>query len=518
MDVAERFAQLFAGREDARGSHGSMGRSAPGEKREIKSTARTLRGGPTLQHWRDHLTGTAALGVIPIRADSTCLWGAIDVDQYDLDLAEVVKRVAGLPLVVCRSKSGGAHVFVFLSETTPAGELRDRLREVAASLGWGDCEIFPKQSHVDAERGDFGNWLNMPYLGGDATERYGVKPGGAAMTASEFLAAAEAARTGLQALVVKRRRERGKQDESLSDGPPCLEHLSAIGFPQGSRNNGLFGLAVFCKKKYGEGWREVLLKYNENYMVPPLPIEEVDAMLARMDEKGYGYQCDQSPCAQHCERQLCRTRRYGVRGTSEYPTIQSLQCMESEPSLWFVDVGENRRLELSTMQLRSYEMFAHEAAEQIKVHYGPMKRETWSELLSEIWPSIEFIEAPPELSAKHELLEALDDWLTDRQDAEGDSSQLLDGKPWYDAETERYWFRLSDLMAHLLRVKLDTTRVWTRVRVSQRIKEWGGDRGFKVLRGKHGRSLFWIPRTALPSGGGRREVGEPPARSPAGPV
>jgi hypothetical protein len=54
--------------------------------------------------------------------DDACLWGAIDIDQYPLDHSEVLKRLSRLelPLVVCRSKSGGAHLYLFFKEFVEA--------------------------------------------------------------------------------------------------------------------------------------------------------------------------------------------------------------------------------------------------------------------------------------------------------------------------------------------------------------------------------------------------------------
>ena len=50
---------------------------------------------------------------------------------------------------------------------------------MAEKLGFAGSEIFPKQDAL-AKPEDKGNWLNMPYFGGDATDRYGIKPAGTA--------------------------------------------------------------------------------------------------------------------------------------------------------------------------------------------------------------------------------------------------------------------------------------------------------------------------------------------------
>ena len=53
-------------------------------------------------------------------------------------------------------------------------------------LGFADCEIFPKQESLNAERGDTGNFLNLPYFGGDMSGRYAMDEKGESLTLDEF--------------------------------------------------------------------------------------------------------------------------------------------------------------------------------------------------------------------------------------------------------------------------------------------------------------------------------------------
>src|SRR5579859_5051062 len=122
---------LFAGFEGQHGTHGVPDLDPNGLKWSIKRTARTLKAPVTLALWQEHLDGKRPLGIAPIRIDSSCLWGSIDIDQYDIDLVEVVRRVedAGLPLVPCRSKSGGLHLFMFFVEPVEAAAAQGVLRD-----------------------------------------------------------------------------------------------------------------------------------------------------------------------------------------------------------------------------------------------------------------------------------------------------------------------------------------------------------------------------------------------------
>ena len=56
-------------------------------------------------------------------------WAAIDIDVNDIDHTGLEEKVVELelPLVVYRSKSGGAHCYLFLEEPCPAKDAVDAL-------------------------------------------------------------------------------------------------------------------------------------------------------------------------------------------------------------------------------------------------------------------------------------------------------------------------------------------------------------------------------------------------------
>ena len=112
-----RFIEIFTGLDRAYGQTESRSKNENG-KLEAKSWIEKQQ--LTEQKWHDHLDGKEpSLGIIPIKDDNTCTWGAIDIDSYDgFDHKKLIKTILDkkLPLVVCKSKSGGAHVFLFVKE------------------------------------------------------------------------------------------------------------------------------------------------------------------------------------------------------------------------------------------------------------------------------------------------------------------------------------------------------------------------------------------------------------------
>ena len=121
MTDITRFKAIFAGLDIAYGTYKIEGSRHDGKQ---AGKAVVVRKPPTDDLWEKHLKGVEpSLGIIPIRADNSCTWGCIDIDQYPLDHKGLVAKIRRLelPLVVCRSKSGGAHVFLFcLLYTSPS--------------------------------------------------------------------------------------------------------------------------------------------------------------------------------------------------------------------------------------------------------------------------------------------------------------------------------------------------------------------------------------------------------------
>ena len=191
MNSLERFIERFSGLNRAYGTTQVVGLREDGKK---KVDSYVQHGEPTPDLWQKHLDGEEpSLGIIPITDENSCRWGCIDIDDFSLDLKAVNARIQEreFPLILCRSKSGGAHLFLFTSELVPASLMRMKLTEMSASLGFASNEIFPKQSEILSERGDTGNFLNMPYFGGDETTRYSLNKEGSVNTLDQFLDYAE---------------------------------------------------------------------------------------------------------------------------------------------------------------------------------------------------------------------------------------------------------------------------------------------------------------------------------------
>jgi hypothetical protein len=514
-DAARLFA-LFEGSDAGHGYHGEPQQEPGSPKWKIVGTARTAHSPATVELWERHLRGEYSLGVIPIRRDGLCLWGSIDVDEYDMNPLELIAKCEALdyPLVPCRSKSGGLHLFMFLREWVPAAALSPALRHLAATLGLSSkVEIFPKQTQVLAGSGDVGNWIVMPYnpntYGGKLRPQVGLKKTGAEMLLSEFLQFAEDSKVSGERLgALRATRVRGSASPGtavgaaggpFADGPPCLQHLVAGNLLGDGRKRALFHMGIYYKKAAGGEWRGALEEANQKFMVPPLPSDQVTGVIKSLAKKEYNYLCKEEPMRSYCDSMACRARRHGVGDGSAMPQISGISKLDTDPPRWFVDV-EDRRIEATTEQLQQYQQFHKLCMEQLNRCYQPMKQGDWFQALQAAMANVVMVEAPPEVGAAGHFGEMLEDFLTNRAAGER-KEDMLSGRPWHDEEGShvpgggpRHYFRLRDLQAYLARegAPREMTRGW----VTQRIRALGGEYKFFNLKGKPC-GTFWVPAAAV---------------------
>lgn len=455
---------------------------------KLTGRASTLTEEVTDQVWDDHLMGRKSLGVIPINENSEVKFGAIDIDDYHIDLKEILIKIEKhkLPLVPCRSKSGGLHLFLFLIDFTPAGIVQDKLREFASFLGYGNSEIYPKQRKLLISRGDQGSWLNMPYFDAKGSLRYGYSKGGRALHIDEFIKLAFERRASKETVIAFE----VKTEEALLGGPPCLQLLISQGFPEGTRNNGLFNIGVYCKKAHQDKWREKIQEYNQKYMDPPLTNIEVQGLIKSLDRKDYQYTCNAPPIQSFCNRSKCLTCRHGVGTGTGMPTLGTLTKICTNPPIWFIDVEGGSRLELTTEELQQPLRFQKRCMDVLNIMPQVMKRDNWTDIVSELLTNVNTIEVPDDATPEGQLWEHLADFLTGRAQART-FADIFTGKPLYN--NREYYFRIRDFIGHLKRLRFDEFRMHKIINI---LKERGAQHEFINKDGK-GANLWIIPEKLI---------------------
>lgn len=486
MELATRFHSLFAGNDRAHGTFSvNADRASDGKK---TGTARVLREPPTTDLWDKHLKGESGLGIIPIKDNNACHWGAIDIDVYNLDHAALIKQVEKhkLPGVVCRSKSGGAHLFFFFNKEVPAADLQPKLISIAAMLGFGGSEVFPKQQQILADRGDTGNFLNMPYFAGPRTTRYGYSKDSESLAPAEFLDFAEGRRVDPDKFLDIQTAPK-KADELLPKGPPCLQHLAAQGFGEGSRNNALFNLGVYARMSNPDKWEEDLHKYNKTFMVPPLETREVELILSQLKKKEYFYKCEDQPIVSFCNKDVCLTRKFGIGPGQRASDLGSLTKIDGDPPIWILDV-DGKRVELGTDAFVNQKAFQRDCMNQINLMPRTMSARAWEGRVQVLLSNLTIVEVPADSTSKGEFMDLLTTFCCDR--AKGtDREDILQGiAVWVDG---RVFFQLKDLKKHLVQNQFTS---YTSTKIGLRLKDLGVEKTFWNIRGR-GVNVWGLPQT-----------------------
>jgi hypothetical protein len=106
MSLVDRFAAAFEGSSVAHGQT-TVGNVRKNGKTEAKSFI--VREPLVKELIEQHLKGEKGVGSIPINDQNMCKFGALDIDTYPIDHKALLTKCRRfkIPLVVCRSKSGG---------------------------------------------------------------------------------------------------------------------------------------------------------------------------------------------------------------------------------------------------------------------------------------------------------------------------------------------------------------------------------------------------------------------------
>ena len=457
-----KFKNIFEGLKIAYGQYQKGEVASNGDKQ--KGKAFIVRQNVSDDLWEKHLQGEGpALGIIPITEDNTCRWGCIDIDEYNFDHSKLIQsiRTFNFPLIVCRSKSGGAHVFLFTKEFISAALMQRTLKKFAKVLGYEGSEIFPKQTEILVERGDTGNFLNLPYYNGTKGLRYAINDNGSSCTLEEFYQLYDV-HSCSEEEVKKIKVEEKKIEEAFPSGPPCLNKLASTGFGEGSRNNALFNIAVYYKQAHPDSWEDKIVEANLKHMEPKLSNGEVQQLIKSVNRKGYDkYRCKDAPINAVCQSGLCRTKRFGVGfGEEEMPQLGNLTKYKSSPPQWFLDV-DGTRIELKSEQLYSSPLFALACLDQANLVVPVPKAKDWKQhFLKPMMNNLQEVEPLESLNPINQLTGLLQDWTTNRQSART-MDDVFNKLPFTDESKEFTYFRMDDFYAFLKKNNWEVDKIKT---------------------------------------------------------
>ena len=452
VQAVDLFRKLFRGRENAHGEYTPL----PGDDKSVK----TVRSAATPELWENHLAGRGPfLGIIPLRNDGLCYFGAIDIDNHDtgkevgfVALEKAVKDHR-LPLVVCRSKRGGAHLYVFCKEPVPAKLLIERLNDWAKTLKITlPYEIFPKQV-----RAEVGNWINLPYYGSDITDRYAVIDGvqvglGVFVTHATLHSQSLSSLEGLADID-------GGIVHPFKAGPPCLIHLHRDGYPSGVRNNAMYNVAVYFKIAGEDTWKDQVSDYNNEKCDPPLNDYDLSTLLRSVEEHDdYKYRCGNeggegsSIISAVCNRDICQTRRFGIRYwhaadvDAKFPTMTAMVVLKTKPPRYFINI-DGVVVQMSPEDYLNYPRFKLQVMMACSMIPPTIKQADWEARANPLLASAQQIEAPPDAGAEGQFKLLLYEFLSRARPGEHNPEELVRGNPFF--LEGRVYFRSRDLFVYL---------------------------------------------------------------------
>ena len=418
-----------------------------------------------------HLEGKIGLGISPITIKSKCSFGVIDIDQYTGHVNSYLETINkfGLPLVPFYSKSGGLHLYIFLTEEAAAGDVIDLLQVLRRILGLPkDTEIFPKQRTIPVD--GLGNWINLPYYAAEdpANKRKVIDRDGTLLPLEEGV---EYCRR------VSKTFEEYKlylSDLPLSDAPPCLQSIY-LQRDTLYRNEYLFSLARYFKAKVGDNFEFELTEAN-NLLRRPVDIAELEKSIIRSHKKkDYSYKCGAPPLNTICDKEECKKRAFGIGNDfiSDISYEDFFQHKSDPP--WYEWIVNGQSLQFfNENDIINQQRFRELCFRKLHVLPFRLRDSVWGGIVNNALKNVIIKEVDPEddISTGRMFMEYVTEFMTGRVMAET-KEQILINRVYEDQEKECYIFKAVALIEFILNTK--NFRVYNSVEIQSRLKAMGGE-------------------------------------------
>ena len=227
-----------------------------------------------------------------------------------------------------------------------------------------------------------------------------------------------------------------------------------------------------------------ILKYNMEYFEPPLPLNEVNIVAKQVQRKDYAYKCNDAPINAHCNKDLCRTMKFGVGAAVAGVPIANLRKYNSTPPVWFLDVN-GEPLELDTEGLMSQPAFQKSCMEQLNIMPRSVAKASWGSRIGVLMMEMRenesaIMEVAEDASISGQFYDFLEEFCRHLQQAQ-DREEILLRKPYTDEEEGVTYFRLKDFEAHLKKNRFFELKSH---KVAQRLRDINGQSVVLKIKGR----------------------------------
>ena len=225
-------------------------------------------------------------------------------------------------------------------------------------------------------------------------------------------------------------------------------------------------------------------------MSPPLPLNEVNIIAKQLNRKDYAYKCTDAPIKDFCNKELCKTRKFGVGNSANQATLANLRKYASKPPIWFMDVN-GEPLELDTDSLLNQNAFQRSCVEQLNFLPPTSSKPMWENRMNALLQNMtetegSVIETSTDSSIDGAFYEYLEDFCRNMQTAQ-DKEEILLRRPWTDEEQNLTYFRLRDFENFLKRNRFFDFKTH---KIAQRLRDINGEA--QVLRIKGRLVRVWV--------------------------
>ena len=361
---------------------------------KAQSNSKLIYGTPTLHVWQQHLAGEVGIGIAPLRDDDTCFFGAIDIDNYEYNLLDIVRAIYdfNIPLVPCYSKSQKLHLYAFFADPTGASDVVEYLKRWAAAFGCNPkTEIFPKQVKTTAQN-KFYSWINMPYFneGDEANWRKVIDKDGTPIPLTRGLEIMQ------EKKITYEEHMQWWKDYPYGDAPTCiLSGLLLRDIGPGLRNNWLFNVGVYLQLKDQNADLASLLYEVNKSLAEPLPDNELQATIVKgFQRKTYYYNCSQM---MRCNKLMCRQQEWGIdsKASTGLEYGQLTQYMTDPPYYEWIVNGQKLSF-WSEQEILGQKKFRALCLRQLHLVPRQVADDVWSNILTKAAENINVVDGVTE--------------------------------------------------------------------------------------------------------------------------
>src|SRR5210317_155144 len=486
--MLEKFINIFEGADHF---YGQAKRINNPRSVKVEVDATTQKGTVTKELWQKHLDGVdPQLGIAPLKKDSTCKWGAIDIDKNNYDYQELLNKIRKLklPLIMFRSKSGRAHVYMFMKNFHDAGEVKHVMKKLAAKIGVADIldRIYPMQTNMDNV--EYGSWLNMPYFDYEEGSTYAYTDDFEDATIEQFFEmhekyAQEKLTKFLQEEIESVKKPKKIKQKTIEDFfLPCTKNALKDGngkIKTANRNDLLHHIYSWCKNSMDKGIkkipefsnfdsRQLLHHFNKNYLDEPLEEKEINNTILKSENKEYNYLCKRPEIKRFCDVAACTRHICGITPEKALEVANAKEAMghiveyTSNPPMYFehTEVQNGKEMKLIRVEMSGSELinkekwtnklsdagqFPHPAILDMKAKEFTLMQ--YSRLEKKV---VEIAEEEADVDYEFKML--VYEFIR-KQTVSFEKHALLDNACYVERKTYELHFRIHDFMSYLKSLK-----------------------------------------------------------------